>query len=237
MDEKKLIEHANSYLKLLSEGINPVDKTRIEDSSILKNEKIKRCLDYSGSVFTRITESKDIVKGDYRIPFSPAVKREQDVLRRAAYIINKLMLGFDPFTNKKTPVNDTVNSARISKCLEYTEYVLTHTTLQKLPFAADEALLEQTAYSDERISLNEFADRLNKQIDTEAMTSIYVDRVVSYLIGIQLADLSDSVVKPTKLGSQLGLSAGTAGELLVSKTMQKLIVRNMEAISKQTEGQ
>ena len=232
MDEKALIEHAGNYLDLLSKGINPLDNNPVWDKSVLKEEKIKRCLEYCTGVFKRITDTEIIKHGDYRIYFSSELKREPEVLKRAEFIIKNLSVGVNPLTGSKTDKNDTVNIERISKCLKYSTYILLHTSLNKAPYLADENKLEQTACSDDEISVTDFTARLNSPIDSEHMDKIEEQMIISYLAGIQFLSTDNESCTPTKIGLQLGISRKETGEIYFNKTMQKLIVKNIEAITK-----
>ncbi len=233
MDEKTLIEHAGKYLAALSTGINPIDNMPVPENSILKEEKIKRCLGYCTGVFKRITESENIEHGDYRIYFSDETKREPVVLKRAEFIIKKLSVGVNPLTGSKTDKNDTVNTERISKCLKYSSYVLSHTSLNKAPYLADENELEQIACCDDEISLSEFVKRLNSPIDGDHMDMIVPQMIITYLAGIKFLSTDDESCTPTKIGLQLGIiHKEESGEIYFNRTMQKLIVKNIEAITK-----
>lgn len=46
MDEKRLVEHANSYIKQMAKGINPLTGEYVSDSDLINNVKISRCLFY-----------------------------------------------------------------------------------------------------------------------------------------------------------------------------------------------
>ena len=236
MDEKALTEHACGYLKELYAGVDPIDKTPVTADSILKDQRLGRCLEYVIGVFGRISESDNISRGDYRIRFSPDVKREPEVLRRAEYIFRKLSEGIDPFTDKKLDSSDTVRKQRLSKCFGYTAYVLSSTVLTKSPFSVDENLIESSVYSDDEITLPSFVEKLNAPIDGEKMNRIDNSMVIAYLASIMLVSISGGVASPTRMGAQLGLSLGDTGEIMLNRTMQKLIVKNLEAISKKAEG-
>ena len=232
MDERTLIQHAAGYLKSLYEGIDPIDKTPVGKNSIFKNEKIMRCLDYTVGVLKRISECENIVHSDYRVFFASGMKREPEVLKRAEMIMKKLSVGVDPFTDKKTDGGDTVRKPRISKCLEYTAFVLSHTTLIKEPYKVEETELDRIVYSDDAVCLSEFAGRLNSIIDSNTMNKVDEEQIVSYLVGIQFLNVTENGFEPAKMGMQLGLSSDRSGEIMLNKTMQKLVVRNMENITK-----
>ena len=40
MDEKRLVEHANSYIKQMAKGINPLTGEYVSDSDLINNVKI-----------------------------------------------------------------------------------------------------------------------------------------------------------------------------------------------------
>lgn len=46
MDEKRLVEHANNYIKQMAKGINPLTGEVVSDNDLINNVKISRCLFY-----------------------------------------------------------------------------------------------------------------------------------------------------------------------------------------------
>ena len=96
--------------------------------------------------------------------------------------------------------------------------------------------MEQAAYSDKEVFLYEFVNRVNGQIDGEIMRKIEEKLIISYLAKIQFINACNGSYSPTKMGSQLGLSVDPSGNIVLNKTMQRLIVRNLENITKQAEG-
>ena len=56
MDEKRLVEHANGYIKQMAKGINPLTGENVPDSDLINNVKISRCLFYVSEVLDKYTE-------------------------------------------------------------------------------------------------------------------------------------------------------------------------------------
>ena len=56
MDEKRLVEHANGYIKQMAKGINPLTGENVQDSDLINNVKISRCLFYVSEVLDKYTE-------------------------------------------------------------------------------------------------------------------------------------------------------------------------------------
>ena len=59
MDEKRLVEHANDYIKQMAKGINPLTGETVSDSDLINNIKISRCLFYVSEILDRYTNIID----------------------------------------------------------------------------------------------------------------------------------------------------------------------------------
>ncbi len=56
MDEKRLISHANNYIKQMAKGVNPLTGKNIPDSDLINNVKISRCLFYVSEVLDKYSD-------------------------------------------------------------------------------------------------------------------------------------------------------------------------------------
>lgn len=58
--EKDLILHAKNYIDNLSNGINPLDNSKICDNNIIKNKKIVTCFQYVSKWLSQLAEEIEI---------------------------------------------------------------------------------------------------------------------------------------------------------------------------------
>ena len=73
LKEIDIMKRAKMYLDKLSEGINPLDGTRVNSDDIVNNERISRCFNYISTVLEDvINNGGTVVKNFYisRTPFS-----------------------------------------------------------------------------------------------------------------------------------------------------------------------
>lgn len=66
MYEKRLVEHANDYIRKMAKGINPLTGEFVLDDDLINNVKISRCLFYVAEVlddYCNLLEGKNKVKG------------------------------------------------------------------------------------------------------------------------------------------------------------------------------
>ena len=73
LKEIDIMKRAKMYLDKLSEGINPLDGTRVNSDDIVNNERISRCFNYISTVLEDvINNGGNVVKNFYisRTPFS-----------------------------------------------------------------------------------------------------------------------------------------------------------------------
>ncbi len=73
LKEIDIMKRAKMYLDRLSEGINPLDGTRVNSDDIVNNERISRCFNYISTVLEDvINNGGTVVKNFYisRTPFS-----------------------------------------------------------------------------------------------------------------------------------------------------------------------
>lgn len=57
MTETELMQRAKTYIDKLANGINPLDDTVIDDSDVINNVRLSRCLFYVSDVLRQVIEN------------------------------------------------------------------------------------------------------------------------------------------------------------------------------------
>ena len=62
MTETELMQRAKTYIDKLANGINPLDDTVIDDSDVINNVRLSRCLFYVSDVLRQVIENGGSVR-------------------------------------------------------------------------------------------------------------------------------------------------------------------------------
>lgn len=57
MDEKRLVEHANDYIKQMARGVNPLTGEILDDNDLINDVRISRCLFYVSEILSKYYDS------------------------------------------------------------------------------------------------------------------------------------------------------------------------------------
>ena len=58
MDEKRLVEHANNYIKQMAKGINPLTGETVPNDDLINNVRISRCLFFVSEILDKYNNTE-----------------------------------------------------------------------------------------------------------------------------------------------------------------------------------
>ncbi len=241
MDKSRLLAHTKEYLDKLSNGVDPLTNGSLSADSILKKERVSKCLSYCAGVFGRCLDDGGVSENHLYVYKLPEYKNEEAAITVAGGFLEKLSKGEDPLGGSVAP-GDLVKNQRISRCFGYAAQQLRLVIVRKRPFDISEDALDGFDFSDEPLKISEIKQRADALVDLDCMNGLKADWITKYLVSIQLLEEKQSSDgknrrMPTLMGRQLGITqdikefgAHSSSAVLYSRKMQELIVRNIPMI-------
>ena len=61
MDKRRVIQHAQTYMDMLSNGIDPISGEPVPEDSTLQQERLKKCFSFVSEILNEVIQNNGIV--------------------------------------------------------------------------------------------------------------------------------------------------------------------------------
>ena len=184
---------------------------------------------------------------------------EIETLKRAKMYMEKLARGINPIDDSQIPDNEVTNNVRLSRCFLYISDVLTNIIQKeennskkkrkKRAFLISQEQILKYEYVKQPISIQDFASKINELIDTTVMKGLSANRIIKWLISIQLvceeynSSTNRKIRKPTRMGTEIGITSDRRISqngyeyfvLLLDEQAQRFVVDNLNGVIEYSE--
>ncbi len=170
-----------------------------------------------------------------------------EVLKRAQDYIEKMANGINPITGDTISDTDTLNDAKIIRCLFYVNDILKECVVKEtkkvkrnsVPFNLTQEQIAMVELYDNPVSISRIVQRINEVLETDEVKKLKVSEICDWLISLGFLEKVEykgiMYKRPTELGNKMGMYVEHQVTpfreydiVLYKNEMQKFIMDNFE---------